>query len=323
MSHPSIAILGAGEAVPVHVRRDDDPIFAALRSALPDSGAREREIFSGKHERRYLAPGEELEQLVIQAGRAALESARVRPEEVDRLYGYLSVSEYVAPNALYRVHRGLALRQHVMVVPVNSEFTNFTAGLVLAWEAILAGHSKLALVAVGSSWTRNLDYRHGHATSIGDGAGAAVVGPGDKLVLVDYSVDTFSDEYGVMTMRRRPESGLEQPTYDIDSDSGIKAYLSTGMDGPVQQVRELLKKHGLTGDDITLITHQSTRGLMNHWKENLRPRVYLDTFTLLGNMTCASVPVTLARAYRELHTPYLVLHTMGIGAHQFAVLVRV
>lgn len=319
----SIAFLGFGAALPERVRTSADPIFDRIREAARARGLSEASLFYGNREHRCLGPDESLASLTAKAGRVALEDAGVRPEQVDRLYGYLSVSEFITPNALYAVHHELGLGAHTLVVPVQADFVNFLMGAVLAWEALRAGHSERALVAVGAGWTRNLDYAQGHAFGIGDGAGAAVLGQGERLVLVDWAADTFSDEYGAMTMRRRPESGLEQPVYGLEPRRGMEAFLHTGMDGPPRLVARLLAKHGLTPDDITLVSHQATRKLLDHWNEKIRPREYLHTLEDCGNMALASIPVTLARHYRALRTPYLVLLGLGIGAHQMALLVRV
>ncbi|HSP81596.1 MAG TPA: 3-oxoacyl-[acyl-carrier-protein] synthase III C-terminal domain-containing protein [Myxococcaceae bacterium] len=323
MTHPSISFLGFGAALPERVRTSEAPLFDRIREAARAQGVTEASLFYGNREHRCLGPEESLATLTASAGRAALEDAGVRPEQVDRLYGYLSVSEFISPNALYQVHRELGLGQQALVVPVQAEFANFVMGAVLAWEALLAGHSQRALVSVGVGWTRNLDYSQGHAFGIGDGAGAAVLGPGERLVLVDYAADTFSNEYGAMTLRPRPEAGLDKPVYGLEPSRGMDAFFQTGMDGPPRLVHRLLQKHGLTGDDITFVGHQATRKLIDHWKDVIRPREYLHTLEDCGNVVFASVPVTLARYYRELRTRYLVLFGIGIGAHQLALLVRV
>ncbi|PTL80562.1 3-oxoacyl-[acyl-carrier-protein] synthase III C-terminal domain-containing protein [Vitiosangium sp. GDMCC 1.1324] len=323
MTRPSISFLGFGAALPERVRTSADPIFDRIREAARAQGQSEASLFYGNREHRCLTPGESLASLTAKAGRAALEDAGVRPEWVDRLYGYVSVSEFITPNELYEVHRQAGLGPHVLVVPVQSDFANFLMGSVLAWEAILAGHSERALVAVGAGWTRNVDYAQGHAFGIGDGAGAAVLGFGERLVLVDYAAETFSDEYGAMTMRPRPEVGIDKPVYGLEPARGLHAFLNTGMDGPPRLVDRLLRKHGLTGDDITLVSHQATRKLLDHWNEKIRPREYLHTIEDCGNMALASIPVTLARHHRELRTKYLVLFGIGIGAHHMALLVRV
>ncbi|RKH55683.1 3-oxoacyl-[acyl-carrier-protein] synthase III C-terminal domain-containing protein [Corallococcus aberystwythensis] len=321
MTAATYALLGVGAAVPEQVRGNDDPLFEPLRRAAGTGG--EHALFYGNRERRVLAPGGSLSALTAKAGAAALTDAGLTVADVDRLYGYVSVSEFITPNELYAVHREMGLSQGTLVVPVQADFINFLMGVVLAWEALRAGSIQHALVAVGSAWTRNIDYTQGHAIGIGDGAGAVVVGAGDRLTLVDWAADTFSDEYGAMMMGARPESGLPHPTYGIAPTSGVKAFLNSGMNGPPRLVERLLAKHGVAREDVTLMSHQASRKLMDHWAQEIRPREYLDTFEDYGNMVHASMPVTLARFHRELRTKYLVMVGLGIGAHQMALLVRV
>ncbi|HEX3643465.1 MAG TPA: 3-oxoacyl-ACP synthase, partial [Ktedonobacteraceae bacterium] len=199
----AIGIRGYGYSVPSHIRHNDDPIFHEIEKPLNSQGVAEKDLFIGLKERRYLEGDEQLEMLMIEAAQKALLEANLEPREIDRLYGYASVSPYLTPNALYTVHRGLKLPEHTLVVPINSEFTNFLISVLQAWEAIAVGHSKNALIVCGTNWTRYMDYTQGHAFSIGDGAGAAVIGPGAHFVLFDYATQTLSEQYGTMAMRMR------------------------------------------------------------------------------------------------------------------------
>lgn len=325
MTRPEFSILSFGAAIPPNVRSINDPLFDPIREAAKAKGITEAALFYGNDEHHYLKPGESLAKLTAEAGRDALKNAGMRTDQVDRLYGYVSVGEFVSPSELYKVHHELGLPQRTLVLPVQSEFANFVMSTLLAWEAMLAGHIHHALVTVGAGWTRNMDYSKGHSLGIGDGAGAAVIGPSNgKLVLVDYDMDTFSNEYGAMTMRYRPESGItDRPVYGLDPVSGVDVFLSTGMDGPPTLVNRLLKKHGLTGDDITFVAHQGTRKLIDHWADKIRPREYLHTLAQYGNLLYAGAPVTLTPHYRDLRTKYLVIFGIGIGAHQLALLVKV
>ncbi|WP_112663558.1 3-oxoacyl-[acyl-carrier-protein] synthase III C-terminal domain-containing protein [Microvirga flavescens] len=320
MSSAGIGILGVGYAVPNKVRLNDDPIFEALRSenAAQDEAA----LFYGNRERRVLQEGESLSALTVQACEAALLHARLQKTEIDRLYGYVSVSEYVAPNALYEVHQLLGLPTSALVVPIQSEFTNFLLGTILAREAIIAGSAQRIIVAAGAGWTRNIDYKQGHSVGIGDGAGAAVLGLSDRMVITDWAIDTFSDEYGAMVMKRWPDRPHDHPTYGIDPAFGIKAFMSSGMNGPPRLVLSLLAKHGIRASDVTLITHQATRKLMDHWANAIQPGAYLDTFEAFGNLVIASIPISLACFFDKIETPWLVMAGLGIGAHQGAILVR-
>lgn len=286
-------------------------------------------ILSGTRERRVLAPGEALLDHMAAAARAAMEQARTRPSEIDRLIGYESVSEYLTPNGLYALHGKLGLSPGAMVLPVNCDFSNFVLGLATASEAAVAGRSRRALVVCGSSWSRFLDYKKPFAALAGDGAGAAVVGPSRRLVILDYAVETDSSTFHLWTMKTRVlegaegpylkvgDDGLPIPTYELAKDAS-PAFLSQGVEVPVRLARGLLAKHGVRARDVTLIPHQ-TRALMDSWAEAIEPGAVLDTFESLGNMSHASIAVTLAMRGPEIRTPYVLLMAVGTGSH-FAVM---
>lgn len=110
---------------------------------------------------------------MVVAGQRALSACRLPPSAIDRLYGYASVSEYLLPNGLFKVHSELGLSSRAAVIPVDDGFTNFITGAVLGWEAIVAGRCRHVMINCGSGWTRNADYEVDYSLVLGDGAGAA------------------------------------------------------------------------------------------------------------------------------------------------------
>lgn len=330
----SIGILGFGYAVPDHIRTNDDPIFNQIKDPVNSQGISEKSLFTGIKERRYLKPGEKLEDLMVKASQQALEQAGLKPEQINRLYGYASVSEFITPNALYKVHADLKLTAQTLVIPINSEYSNFLTSVIQSWEGIAAGHCDYALVVCGCNWTKHMDYTKGHSISPGDGAGAVVIGRSNCFTLVDYDTETLSNEYGAMTMGCRPsiyngirslivdENNLPIPTYDIKAEAGIQGFLTTGMESPPRLIKSLLERHGLTGKQIALISHQASRKLMDCWHEAIKPKEYFDTFEEFGNMVLASIPVTLAYYNNKITADYIVLLALGVGFHQVALLLK-
>lgn len=330
----SIGIIGCGYCVPSHIRLNDDPIFDNAKETANSQGISEKSLFTGMKERRYLSKGETLTDLMAKAGQQALCAAGLKAEQVDRLYGYASVSEFITPNALYKVHAELNLPSRTLVVPISGEFTNFITSVIQAWDAIAAGHCEYALVVCGGNYTKHMDYTKGHSLSIGDGAGAAVIGRSSSFTFVDYETETLGNEYGFMTMQCHvstqngirsiivDENNLPIPTYDIAAEEGIQAFLTLGTEGPPRLVKSLLKKHNLTGYHVTLIAHQASHNLMKYWDQEIKPKAYLDTFERFGNMTLASVPVTLASYYDQIASDYIVLFSLGTGFHQTALLIK-
>ncbi|GER89080.1 hypothetical protein KDW_32420 [Dictyobacter vulcani] len=314
-----IGIKAAGYSVPPHIRYNDDPIFQQIITTRNAQGVAEVDLFTGLKDRRYLQEGEHLETLMIEAARQAIQRANLEVKNIDRLYGYASVPEFYTPNGLYAVHNGLGLSEYTMVIPINNEFSTFLLSVIEACNAIIANCSKHALIVCGTNWTKYMDYTQGHALSLGDGAGAAVIGDGADFALVDYATQTLSGQYGAMTMQAR--DGL-LPTYKITEDEGIHSFQVSAMQGLPDMVLALLKRHGLTGNDIALITHQASRVLMDHWEERIQPKEYIDTLEQFGNLTLASYPVTLAYHYPTIMADYLVLAAVGVGYHQTALLFR-
>lgn len=316
-------IVGLGTALPKRVRTSEDPIFDHIRKEAASNGISEAALFYGNRQHHVLGPDETLAQLAADAARAALADARLATEQVDRLYGAISLSEYLAPAELYRVHELLGLRSNLMTLPLQGEFTNFVLSLITAWEALKAGHCQHPLIATGAGWTRNMDYRRGSAFGIGDGAAAVVLGASESLTVQDWEAETLGSQYQAMTLRSRAGAGSEQPTFALEED-GMRTFLHLGMEGAPALVGRLLERSGLRGDDITFIGHQASRKLMDHWNAKIRPRDYFDTLEDAGNLIFASVPFTLARYRKQLRTPYLVLYGIGIGSvAQVAVLLRV
>ncbi|HXR65133.1 MAG TPA: 3-oxoacyl-ACP synthase [Ktedonobacteraceae bacterium] len=314
-----IGIKACAYSVPSHIRHNDDPLFRDIVRMVNAQGVSEVDLFTGMKERRYLLEHEHIEAYMVEASFLALTQAKLRPQDITELYGYASVPDYFTPNGLYAVHRDLQFAEKTLVIPINNEFSAFLLGVIGACNAIAAGHSEHALVVCGTNWTQYMNYTQGHALSVGDGAGAAVVSSDADFVLIDYTTQTLSDQYGAMTMQ---SYDTPRPSYRITEDKGIYSFQVSARHGLLDMIQTLLKKHDLTGKDIALITHQASRVLMNHWAECLQPKEYLETMECFGNLTLATYPVNLAYHYVNITAEYLVIAALGVGYHQTALLLK-
>jgi len=311
------------------VRTNDDPIFESTRGARTPEAL----FFSGAKERRYLGPGESIEELMVEAGRQALADAGLEPGQVDRLYGYAFASEFATPNGLYKVHHGLGLRRTAMVVPVNCEFSNFITGLVLAWEAVAAGHITYAMVNCGSAVTGIVDYGTRLGFCIGDGAGAVIVGPSDRYRFKDHHTETLGDLFDAATLKVRiieragmrfmplDGDGIPKPLYTL-SQSGLKVIAEKSAEVPPRLVGELLGRNGVDPGEVAFIGYQGTRDVMDDWNRSIRPAEYKDTYEKYGNVSLASIPITLASCHLEISSKYIVLMSPGTGTHFAALLIE-
>jgi 3-oxoacyl-[acyl-carrier-protein] synthase-3 len=309
------AILATGSAVPPTVRTNDDPIFDWLHAHAP-AGA---DLFAGYVERRVLAGDESLSDLMAAAARQALERAGVAAGDVDLIVGYGSIGTWAMPNDLVTVAVDLGLPASATILPINNEYANFNQGVVVADALLRSGRAATALVVVGTNWTRHLDYHTGPSISAGDGAAAAVVGPGEdgaRFAVVDVAVAADRRDYGGMYVAAdETQPPMVPPTYGPQvfhlTAAGIDAFKTFGESGPPALVEQVLARNGLAAADVAFIGHQASAVLNDAWQTALRPAQFLTTLTTYGNMTAANIPVTLDTCYAEIATDHVVLAGLG------------
>lgn len=295
---------------------------------VPQPAAGPSAQFTGARHRHVLGAQEDIEDCAVDAARRALSAANLQPADIDRLYGYLSVPRYVTPNDLYRIHHRLGLGPETLVVPIASPYSDFLVGMLLAGEALRAGSCCHALVVTASNWTRHVDAGEDYAGAASDAAGAAVLGlSGGQWHIVGGASRTHGTGFHRMTMKIRARaaadwsgipvdaSGIPQPTYHMDP-----ALFSFLQEVIPRVVRDLLHRHQVTSEEITLITHQGSRRLLDHWTREIQPAAHVDTFEQHGNMVSATYAVTLAERLHTITTPYLVIAAVGTGLHATTVL---
>lgn len=315
MSPSGPAIVGTGSALPPTIRKSDDPIFDWLHQHPPPN----ENLFEGYDERRVLAPGEKLTDLMVEAARSALERAALAPTEIDLLIGYASISNWEMPNDLTSVATTLGLNPATPIVPINSEYSNFNHSIVFADALISAGRATRALVVVGSNWSRYVDYETPPAISVGDGAGAAVVATSDDPTLFrvrDVATDAAPQYLGGMYVAADPTqppivpATFAGPVFHL-TDLGVDAFKTFGVQRPPSLVQEVLDRNGLSPSDVAFVGHQTSTVLNNAWQQTLKPKVFVQTLETYANMTSASIPVNLDTCADEITTPYVAL--VGLG----------
>jgi 3-oxoacyl-[acyl-carrier-protein] synthase-3 len=330
MSSAIPRIIGVGYDVPANVRKNDDPIFNCLKRTAPPGA----DLFQGYDERRVLAADENLMTIMRTAALAAIRDAGLEPSDVDLLLGCGSVSPYISPNELCRLHHKIGLHERAWVVPLANDFSNFNAGLLFADAFVRGGRAKYVLIVIAGNWTRFVCYKTSPAVSAGDGAGAAIVGlstDASQWEVVDQNTITQSEFFGTMYMQGdcvytqgNSVCGLWSAPYFHITPEGIKAFTIFGENAPPRAVTVLLRRHGLVGDDVALISHQASKVLMDKWQAAIQPNQYVETIRTFANMTVATIPVNLAWAkQKQLIIPdQMILLGIGPDMHTNAVLLR-
>ncbi|MCK9685008.1 hypothetical protein [Scleromatobacter humisilvae] len=329
---PLVGLLGLGHAVPATIRTNDDPLFDWIKANQPNGNA----LFAGYVDRHVLGPDEAIEDCMVAAAKSALANARLAAADVDVVLGFASVSDYLSPNSLARVHAVLGLAPSCWVLPVNADFSNHSAALMLADGLVAAGRARNVLVVCGSNWTRHVSSHSPECVSAGDGAGAAVIGlthDRTRWRVADREATFQTSGYGNMTMQgdaltvQAPPMPLpvsacySEPYYHITPD-GLAEFKTFGVDEPPAIVARLLERNAIAANTVAIIPYQASSTLLDAWDKALQPRQMLHTLAAYGNMVIANLAVNLSARSADIEGDCAVLLGLGPEPHATALLLR-
>jgi len=345
-------ITGRGHALPPTLRGNNDPVFDWLRQHDGDNWAT---YFNGYDQRHVLSGGDTLIALMQAAAQQALDAAGLAAADVDLLTGFASVSEFIMPNELAALHERLGLPERCWVLPINNEYSNFNAGLVLADALLRSGQIGSALVVCGGNWSRHVNYHVGAAASAADGAGAAVLQHTEDAAsfrVVDWQALTQTSSatltpgqpestWGNMTVSSDrlsnavnpvlqtaaqggplSDPGLYTQPYFHLTDAGMAEFKGFGVHGPVAVAQQLLQRNALPANQVTIVCHQTSRYLLDQWAAQIQPHKLIDTLSTFANMTVANIPVNLSACFDQIETDHLLLLGIGPELHSHALLLR-
>ncbi|HEY4637477.1 MAG TPA: beta-ketoacyl-ACP synthase III [Burkholderiales bacterium] len=162
-------IVGTGSYLPPRVVGNAE--FAS-RLDTSDQWIRER---TGIVQRHIADESQTSSDLALAASRAALEAARLKPEDVDLIIVATSTPDFIFPSTACLLQAKLGVR-NCPAFDVQAVCSGFVYALATADSFIRAGMNKCALVVGAEVFSRILDWNdRGTCVLFGDGAGAVVL----------------------------------------------------------------------------------------------------------------------------------------------------
>jgi 3-oxoacyl-[acyl-carrier-protein] synthase-3 len=298
-----VRILGTGVAQP-DCRVESAEIDARL--GLPAGTVQRR---SGVRA-RYVETERNASALAAEAARQAICAARLTLSDIDCVVAASASMDQAMPYNAALIHHELGLGSSgVPALDIGASCLGFLAAVdTLSWS-IAAGHYRRVLIVAADIASCALDWSDLGASAIfGDGAAAAVLGPGDdsSSCLLSSGFATYSEGAHFCEIRG---CGSRYPPSRANGD-----YAALGvfrMDGPA--VFELVARHidgfvadllasaGVDRRDLTLLVpHQASHLGLRHITRRLgieRERV-VDIYAEHGNQVAASLPSALDAAIR-------------------------
>ncbi len=323
-----IGIVGLGAYVPERVMTNEE--WGRLVDTT-DEWIRER---TGIERRRFAADGETTVDLAEAAGRAALTDATLSPGELDEIIVATDTPEVYTPDTAAFLQHRLGARP----IPAYDLAGSGCAGFLQALDVarVRAGEGGRRILGVAVELISRLMNGEDRATCVlfGDAAGAAVVGPGERLVeMVASTAGTDGSQSGILTL----EAGGTRVPFTLESaQAGLhkkvvmegRAVFKEAVTRMAAASREVLARAGVGLDEVALvIPHQANQRILDAVAKalDLPPGKLFSNIRDYGNTGSASVPLALVQARdagRIAPGDLVLLAAFGAGFHWGATLLR-
>ena len=269
---------------------------------------------TGVHRRRHAEADVSATDLAVPACRAAVADAGLEMSDIDLLIFNTITPDHADPGSAFFLQGKLGMAGNA-VMEIREQCAGLLYGLAIADCFIKAGQARHVLIACAEVLSKRIDGSYDGrniAILLGDGAGAAVVGPSDDPERGILSASLHADGSGAHALyTAAPGTALGQMntvTHD-DIDSGRihfrmdgKAVFENGVARMSEAIVQCMKRHSLTYGDIELlIPHQANLRMLEAIVDQVgapMEKVFINVEDH-GNMASACLPVALDQARKQ------------------------
>lgn len=261
---------------------------------------------TGIKERRIANENQAASDLSSEAARKAVEMAGIGSEEIDLIIECTVTPDMMYPATAAIVQDSLGAK-NAAAFDLSAGCTGFIYGMTVARQFIETGFYKNVIVVGCDILSRVTDFTDRNTCVLfGDGAGAVVISRTDKPGIIESFIGADGSGKDYLTL---PAGNSRMPA----SHETVKNNLHyTRMDGKEvfkfavnampSAVNQILKKSGYTIEEINmLIPHQANIRIIDSAvkKLNIPGERVVTTIEKYGNMSSASIPVTLESVHRD------------------------
>lgn len=252
---------------------------------------------------RHISIDETTVSLSAKAARRALESAGVKPEELDLIIVATCTPDTLVPNTACLVQSELGA-VYATAFDISAACSGFVFALNLVDVYMQTGMYRTALVIGAETLSRIVDWKDRTTCVLfADGAGAAVV-RGAETGVIASTLGSDGRKGGVIYVKNRENYNPfvpEQKPMDFLYMDGAEVFKFAVKKIP-EVIRETLEKADLTVDDISLfLLHQANARINQSIAKKLK--ISIDKVPMnvdrCGNTSAASVPILLDEVNRK------------------------
>ncbi len=265
------------------------------------------EQLTGIHSRRFAKPDEMPSDLAIRAGRSALEKSGLHPSEIGMVL-YCGIDrDWVEPATSHRIQRELGC-VNAACLDVTNACHGFSNGMSVGDAMIATGAAENVLVVTGEVPSRvvhdcikdinenptleNFNNKIGGLTT-GDAGGAVILQRASQNSGVKTYRFTSQGRYAELCFYKFDSTGKRRGQMLMEKISAAALHMHKSLISESYRILEWQPK-----DVDFLIAHQAGQKVHNRFAElaGIERKKAPSTFEEYGNLTSASIPVTLELA---------------------------
>ncbi len=265
---------------------------------------------TGIRERRIASDEQASSDLGLMAGRSALEDAGIGPADLDMI-----VCATVTPDHFFPVTANIMQDRigadNAAAFDILSGCTGFVYGLYVARQFVATGEMEHILVVSAEKLTSITDWTdRSTCVLFGDGAGAAVVTPGDPAAgdtgLLAFVLESYGEHGRLLHVpaggSRQPVDGAALAAHDNCLKMEGPELFKLAVRGIPEVTEKVIDRAGIGYEDIDwVIMHQANIRIIDAAAKRLgipedRVVINVDKY---GNTSAASMAIALDELYRE------------------------
>lgn len=286
-------IIGTGSALPTKIVTND------MLSEFLDTSDEWITTRTGVKSRHVISD-EKLEDLAIEAARKALEESSLKAEDLDFIICSNVVNEYVTPQLSCIIQGGIGASCPCM--DINCACAGFIHALEIAESFYKAGRVNNVLVVCAEEPTRMTDWNDRRTCVLfGDGAGAAVLAPGNNIRSIRLSASSATDKLW-QYRPLHPTPYITKEEHDVPLQMKGQDVFKFAVKAASKDISRTLEDAGVNADDVDhYLLHQANVRIISAIRDYLKQPA--DKFPVNiadhGNSSSSSCPILLDECRRN------------------------